>query len=165
VLKNEYPDFLGSDDAKLVGEHTFDASEYLMARHKEEPLDSDFTGATYETILWQHACHARAQQMGPKSKQLMELTGAKVAMVERCSAIDGTWGLRAENYEMATRIAKPLMEKVQESDAQLIAGDCHLANNAIAEQAGKKPSHPLQVLARAYGIETGSSSGVNAKDQ
>jgi Fe-S oxidoreductase len=66
---------------------------------------------------------------------------------------------------MATRIAKPLMEKVQESDAQLIAGDCHLANNAIAEQAGKKPSHPLQVLARAYGIETGSSSGVNAKDQ
>jgi Fe-S oxidoreductase len=158
VLKNEYPDFLGTDDAKLVGEHTFDASEYLMARHKEEPLDTEFGGTTYETILWQHACHARAQQMGPKSKLLMELTGAKVTMVERCSAIDGTWGLRAENYEMATRIAKPLMEKVRESDAQLVAGDCHLANNAIAEQAGKRPSHPLQVLARAYGIDDGTGT-------
>ena len=152
VLKKEYPDFLGTDDARLVGEHTFDASEYLMARHREEPLDTEFVGPTYDTILWQHACHARAQQMGPKSKQLMELTGAKVTMVERCSAIDGTWGLRAENVEMATRIAKPLMDKVRESDAQLVAGDCHLANHAIAEQAGKRPSHPLQVLARAYGI-------------
>ena len=42
----------------------------------------------------------------------MQLTGAKVQMVERCSAIDGTWGLRAENVELARRVAKPLMEKV-----------------------------------------------------
>jgi len=156
VLKNEYPDFLGTDDAKLVGEHTFDTSEYLMARHRDAPLDTEFGGQTYETILWQHACHARAQQMGPKSKQLLELTGAKVTMIERCSAIDGTWGLRAENVEMAKKISKPLMDKVRESDAQLVCGDCHLSNNAIAEQAGRQPSHPLQVIARAYGIEEGS---------
>ena len=28
--------------AQVVAEHTFDASEYLMARHREEPLDTDF---------------------------------------------------------------------------------------------------------------------------
>ena len=60
--------------------------------------------------MWHAACHYRAQQIGPKSRELMELTGAKVTMVERCSAIDGTWGLRAENVEMAQRIAKPLMD-------------------------------------------------------
>ncbi len=81
----------------------------------------------------------------------MQLTGAKVQMVERCSAIDGTWGLRAENVEMAQRVAKPLMEKVRESDAELVAGDCQLANVAIEEGSGKRPVHPLQVLARAYG--------------
>ena len=96
-----------------------------------------FDGTTYDTILWQAACHYRAQQIGPKSKQLMELTGAKVTMVERCSAIDGTWGLRAENLEMAKRVAKPLMDKVRESDDQLVAGDCHLANNAIKEAGGQ----------------------------
>ena len=35
VLKQEYPDFLGTDDARLVAEHTFDVAEYLMARHRE----------------------------------------------------------------------------------------------------------------------------------
>jgi len=153
VLKKEYPDFLGTDDAALVGEHTFDTSEYLLLRHREEPLDTDWNGRTYDTITWQAACHYRAQQIGPKSKQLMELTGAKVTMVERCSAIDGTWGLRAENTEMARRVAKPLMDKVRESSDDLIAGDCHLSNNAIKEQAGKTPVHPIQVVARAYGID------------
>jgi hypothetical protein len=108
---------------------------------------------TYATILWQAACHYRAQQIGPKSKQLMELTGARVTMVERCSAIDGTWGLRAENLEMAKRVSKPLMERVRESDDQLVAGDCHLANTAIREETAKTPCHPMQVVARAYGIE------------
>jgi glycerol-3-phosphate dehydrogenase subunit C len=155
VLKNEYPDFLGTDDAKLVAENTFDASEYLMARHREEPLDTAFGGETYGSILWQAACHYRAQQIGPKSRDLMALTGATVTILERCSAIDGTWGLRAENADKARAIAKPLMEKVRESDADLIAGDCQLSNTAITEGAGKQPVHPLQVLARAYGLEAG----------
>ena len=153
VLKHEYPDFLGTEDADLVAAHTFDASEYLMARHREEPLDTDFSaGERYETITWQAACHYRAQQIGPKSRDLMALTGAKVTMVERCAAIDGTWGLRAENVEMARKVARPLMEAVQKAGGSLVAGDCHLANTAIDEATGTAPVHPLQVLARAYGL-------------
>ncbi|NBW47411.1 MAG: hypothetical protein EBR46_04640, partial [Betaproteobacteria bacterium] len=34
----------------------------------------------------------------------------------------------------------------------VVAGDCHLANTAINEQTGTKPVHPLQMIARAYGI-------------
>src|SRR5204862_6240471 len=129
---------------------TYDASEFLIARHREAKLDTNFAGKTYESILWHAACHYRAQQIGPKSRDLMALTGAKVAMVERCSAIDGTWGLRAENVELARRVARPLMERVRESEEELIAGDCQLANVAIEEGAERRPVHPLQVLARAY---------------
>jgi Fe-S oxidoreductase len=153
VLKQEYPDFLGTDEASEVAAATADASEYLMARHREAPLDTDFAGRTYDTVLWQAACHSRAQQIGPKSRDLIALTGATVTTVERCAAIDGTWGLRAENVEMARKVAQPLMGRVSESEAQLVAGDCHLANTAIEEGAGRAPVHPLQVLARAYGIE------------
>jgi Fe-S oxidoreductase len=155
VIKNEYPDFLGTDDARLVAEHTFDVAEYLMARHREDPLSTEFSGTTYETITWQAACHYRAQQIGPKSRDLMALTGAKVTMVERCSAIDGTWGLRAENVEMARRVAKPLMEAVSNAESDLVTGDCHLSNTAIREGTGTVPVHPIQVLARAYGNEDG----------
>jgi Fe-S oxidoreductase len=153
TLKFEVPAFLGTDEAKKVAANTFEASEFLMARNREEQLDTDFDGQTYESIVWHAACHYRAQQIGPKSKDLMALTGANVQVVERCTAIDGTWGLRAENLELAKRVAKPLMERVRDSDAQLVTGDCQLANAAITEDTGKLPLHPLQVLARAYGIE------------
>ena len=138
-----------------MSEHTFDASEYLMARHREAPLDTEFPGRVYSTITWHAACHYRAQQIGPKSRDLMALTGARVAMIERCSAIDGTWGLRAENVDMARKIAKPLMENIEKADTELVAGDCHLANTAIAEETRTVPVHPVQVLARAYGLEGG----------
>ncbi|TMK66956.1 MAG: hypothetical protein E6G60_01790 [Actinobacteria bacterium] len=68
------------------------------------------------------------------------------------SAIDGTWGLRAENVEIAKRTARPLMDAIKNSRAPVVAGDCHLANTAIREETGKVPVHPVQVLARAYGL-------------
>jgi glycerol-3-phosphate dehydrogenase subunit C len=153
TIKDEYPAFLGTDAARKVAAATFDASEFLMAKHRAGNLDTDFGGKTYESIMWHAACHYRAQLIGPKSRDLMALTGAKVSMVERCSAIDGTWGLRAENVELAKRVARPLMERVTEAGEELIAGDCQLANVAIDESTQKRPVHPLQVIARAYGIE------------
>ena len=45
------------------------------------------------------------------------------------------------------------MERVQDAETQLVAGDCHLANTAIREATQKVPVHPVQVLARAYGLE------------
>ena len=153
TLKEEYPAFLGTEAARKVAAATFDTSEFLMNAHKAQPLDTQFDGRTYASIVWHSACHYRAQQIGPRSSQLMQLTGAKVQMIERCSAIDGTWGLRAGNVELARRVAKPLLEKVRDSEAQLVAGDCQLANVAIEEGSGKRPIHPLQVLARAYGLE------------
>jgi len=155
VLKHDYPDVLGSEDARLVAAQTRDVAEHLMEEHARAPLADDFKGETYGSITWHAACHYRAQQMGPKSKDLMELTGARVTVVERCSAIDGTWGLRAENVEMARAIAKPLMDAVRDTLTDLVAGDCHLANTAIAEETAKVPVHPVQVLARAYGLEEG----------
>jgi len=156
TLKDEVPAFLGTEASRKVAESTFEASEFLMNEHRSgNALDTNFEGRTYESIIWHAACHYRAQQMGPKSSQLMALTGAKVQNVERCAAIDGTWGLRAENVEMAKRVAKPLMDRVRESDAELVAGDCQLANVAIGEDAGRRPVHPLQVLAQAYGIDEG----------
>ncbi|MDP9334612.1 MAG: heterodisulfide reductase-related iron-sulfur binding cluster [Actinomycetota bacterium] len=153
TLKDEYPAFLGTEAARRVAAATFDASEFLMNAHKTRKLDTNFAGQTYESIVWHSACHYRAQQIGPRSSQLMQLTGAKVQMLERCSAIDGTWGLRVENVELARRVAKPLLERVRASEAVLVAGDCQLANVAIEEGSGKRPVHPLQVLARAYGSE------------
>ena len=154
VLKKEYPDYLKSDDARLVAEHTYDAAEYLMKVHREEGkgLDTEFTGKVPESVTWHVPCHLRAQNIGYKSRDLMKLTGATITVVDKCSGIDGTWGYRAQNYELARKVAQPLKHAIEKAGGDVVAGDCHLANGAITEETGRTPMHPIQVIARAYGI-------------
>lgn len=153
TVKKDYAQYIGSEDAILVGKNTFDIAEYLMNIHRKDGgLDTEFGGKVEEKIAWHVPCHLRAQQIGHVSKQLMELTGAKVTAIEKCSGIDGTWGLRAKNYEMAKKVAQPLKNQIEQAGCNCIAGDCHLANGAILEETGSVGLHPIQVLARAYGI-------------
>ena len=154
VLKRDYIDYVGGADAQLVAEHTYDAAEYLMKVHKAEgtTLDTDFQGDVPATVTYHTPCHLRAQNIGLKSRDLIKLTGAKVSIVQQCSGIDGMWGLRAENAEISVAVAKKLGDQINLANGEVIAGDCHLANTAITEQTGRKPLHPLQLLARAYGI-------------
>lgn len=154
VLKKDYVDYVGGDDAELVAAHTYDAAEYLMKLHKAEAteLDTEFAGSVPETITYHAACHLRAQNIGFKSRDLLKLTGAKVKTVQQCSGIDGMWGLRAENEQLSMPIARKLGEQIDKAGGAVVCGDCNLANTAIAEQTGMTPAHPLSVLARAYGI-------------
>lgn len=81
------------------------------------------------------------------------MTGTEVTPNALCSGIDGMWGLRAENYELARQVAQPLEAAIDQADAEVVVGDCHLANAAIFEGTRRRPQHPLQQLARAYGID------------
>ena len=141
-------------DAELVAANTYDAAEYLMRLHKAEgtELNMEFSGEIPEKITYHAPCHLRAQNIGLKSRDLLKLTGAKIKLVQTCSGIDGMWGLRAENADLSMPIAKKLADEINAAEGDEVAGDCHLANTAINEQTGKAPSHPLQLLARAYGI-------------
>ena len=154
VLKRDYPEYLGSADARLVAEHTYDAGEYLWRLHKGEgtELDKEFPGEVPATVAYHVPCHLQAQNIGLRSRDLIKLTGAKVTAVQKCSGIDGTWGLRSENYELARKVAIPLRDALAKADAEVVSGDCHLANGAIVQETGSAPLHPLQLLARAYGI-------------
>ena len=155
VLKKDYVDYVGGTDATLVAENTYDAAEYLIRLHKTDgkSLDLNFTGEIPETITYHTPCHLRAQNIGLKSRDLMKLTGAKIKLVQQCSGIDGMWGLRAENVHLSIPIAEKLGRMISDAQGDVVAGDCHLANTAINEQTGKQAFHPLQVVARAYGIK------------
>ena len=159
VLKRDYLDYVGGPDAELLAAHTFDACEYLMKVHRGEDteLDTTFPGEVPEGVTYHVPCHLQAQNIGLKSRDLMKLTGTRITLVNKCSGIDGTWGLRADNYELARKVAQPMAEEIRRADNAVIAGDCSLADGAIEQETGVRPVHPLQMVARAYGIapETG----------
>lgn len=155
VLKNDYVDYIGGPDAELVAARTKDAAEYLMGLHKDEgspPLDTEFTGEVPEAVTYHAPCHLRAQNIGLKSRDLLKLTGTKITVVSECSGIDGTWGYRQENFDASRGVARKMANAVEKADNDAVAGDCHLANGAIVQETGRHPSHPVQFLARAYGI-------------
>ena len=154
VLKKDYVDYIGGPDAELVAEHTFDAAEYLWNVHKGEDteLATEFNGEIDEQITYHAPCHLRAQNIGYRSRDLMKMAGAKITLVAECSAIDGTWGYREQNYDMSRQVAQKMAEAIEAAGNDTVAGDCHLANGGILQETGKQPVHPLQIVARAYGI-------------
>jgi Fe-S oxidoreductase len=155
AIKKDYVDYVGGPDAELVAANTYDAAEYLWNKvHKGEDtnLDTEFPGEVPESVTYHAPCHLRAQQVGLKSRDLLKLTGTKITLVAECSAIDGTWGYREQNYEISRKVARKMANMITDADSEVVAGDCSLANGGILQETGKPAVHPLQVLARAYGI-------------
>jgi glycerol-3-phosphate dehydrogenase subunit C len=167
ILKHDYPDYLATDDARLVADHTEDACEFLVGLHKGDgpDLDTEFGGEIPESITYHAPCHLRAQNVGLKSRDLLKLTGAKLTVVAECSAIDGTWGYRAENFETSRKVAGKMAKAIEKADDDVVAGDCHLANGGIVQETGRTPRHPLQIVARAYGIAESDDTGNWEADQ
>ncbi len=158
VVKRDYPLYLGTAEADLVAERTFDPAEYLLALHRGDGpgLDLEFpgvaTGAVPERVTYHVPCHLQAQNIGLKSRDLLKLAGIACDLVQRCSGIDGTWGYRADNFELARQVAAPLAREVRAAGNEVVCGDCTLANGAIYQETGQRPLHPISLVARAYGI-------------
>jgi Fe-S oxidoreductase len=161
ILKQDYRRYVGGPEAELVATHTYDAAEYLMKLHKsaDASVDTEFTGEVPDEVTYHVPCHLQAQNIGLKSRDLMKLTGTKITLVNKCSGIDGTWGYRAANYDLARKVAKPMAEAIERAGNDVVVGDCHLANGAIVQETGKRPMHPLQFVARAYGIPAEEGDG------
>src|SRR5262249_47241396 len=122
MLKQEYPWLDGSDDAALVATHTRDLFEYLAGLHAAGKLDTRFPDPP-ATIAYQLPCHLKAQNMGTRSADVLRLTGAAVETIERCSAVDGTWGMKTEDVEMSMNLAEPVFRGVREARAERVATD------------------------------------------
>jgi Fe-S oxidoreductase len=152
MLKQEYPWLDGSADAKLVAASTRDIFEYLAKLHAAGELDTNFTKPV-GAVTYHVPCHLRAQNIGHKSADVLRaIPGASVDVVEKCSAVDGTWGFKKEYYELSMKLAKPLFDAVT-TGGPVAATDCPLAALQVQQGTGRKPKHPVEILAAAYGFE------------
>ncbi len=159
-MKRDYPIYAQGPEADLVAAHTFDPAEYLMRRQRD--ADDPFSlrdgfpgrddGTVPDTVTYHVACHLQAQNAGLRSRDLLKVAGVKCSLVQRCSGIDGTWGYRSENYELARKVARPLGREIEAAGNDTVCGDCHLANGSILQETGTQPVHPMRLMARAYGL-------------
>ena len=159
MLKFEWP-LIAPDDARieLLSKHAFDVSEYVVRLSKEcglapiEPMQ--------KTVAVHFACHARAQNMGPKAMEMLRLIPeAKPVLTERCSGHGGKWGIFKKNFDRALKVGKPTGRSLVKSKPDMVVSECPLAGphlRQVIENNGNEPpariGHPIEVMALAYGL-------------
>lgn len=152
MMKKEWAGYVDTPEVREVAAATLDLMEFLVTLGKAKTLKREFPGSL-GTVAYHAACHLRAQKIGfPGMRVLNVVPGTEVRMVEQCSAVDGTWGMKAEHYETGRKYAQKLVDGVTEAAADVVVSDCTLAGLRIAKENGVAVLHPVEALARAYGL-------------
>lgn len=142
-------------DVQTVKGRIFDPFEYLMLRHKEGKLNTNFTKPLGK-VNYHTACHIRVQNIGYKTRELLELVpGTKVELLERCSGHDGTYAVKSEFHTISMKICRPIVTKVNQAKPDYYGSDCPMAGHQIENGLGdgaQEPTHPLTMLRIAYGL-------------
>lgn len=155
MFKQELPLMFPEDkDVQKVKAAIYDPFEYLMLRHKDELMNTDFKQALGKVMI-HSACHQRVQNMGPKTKQLLSLIpDTEVTTVDRCSGHDGTYALKEEFHEASVKICRPVVNKIKQGEVDYYGSDCPMAGKHIENvmDTGFETVHPITMLRLAYEI-------------
>jgi glycerol-3-phosphate dehydrogenase subunit C len=152
TIKQEWPALVGTEEARRVAAHTLDVGEFLAREHAAGRLRRDFARSQGK-LAYHIPCHLRAQNIGAPFTALLSLIPeTSVEPIERCSAFDGTWGMKREYYPLSRKYAKKLMRALEDAQATRLVSDCPLAGLNVTEELGVTPAHPVEVLRDAYGL-------------
>jgi len=152
-----------NEDIKRVAAASWDISEYVVDIARKEGLAPGMSPV--EGGITVHlACHARAQNMGPKAADMLRLLpDTDIDVIERCSGHGGSWGMMKDNFQIGLKVGRPVARHANEKAQPHVASECPLAGlhilqgmEKLADDADKDPTpkeapHPIELMARAYG--------------
>ena len=163
MLKFEWPLILpDSVEIQRLANATFDISEYVVDIARKEGLAEGLSPLPGGVAL-HLACHARAQNMGPKAAEMLRLIPeADLKVIERCSGHGGSWGIMKENFEPALKVGRTAARQAGTSGKAFVASECPLAGEHVLQGIERlkaddkvevaRADHPIELLARAYGL-------------
>jgi len=163
MFKTEWPLLLPKDENIMsLSKYTMDIDEYIVQLSETKGITNDLKPLEGD-ITVHMACHSRAQNIGPKSAQMLRLIpNTKVNIIERCSGHGGSWGVKKENFDTALKVGKNSAKSIMKYSTKYFASTCPLAGDHLVQisekeknndlQELKDPFHPIELLALAYNI-------------
>jgi Fe-S oxidoreductase len=161
MFKQELPLMFPEDaDVQAVKARIFDPFEYLMLRHRAGLLRTDFKEKLGK-VSYHVPCHLRVQNIGLKTRDVLRLVpDTTVEVIERCSGHNGTYAVKKEFRAASVKIGRPVMNKVQQSQADHYSSDCPMAGHQIESglqpredgSPPPQPEHPMSLIRKAYGL-------------
>jgi glycerol-3-phosphate dehydrogenase subunit C len=165
MFKFEWPLIVpDNEDVQRLARATFDIDEYVVMVARAHGLPAGLN-ALPEGVTVHLACHARAQNKGPKAAEMLRLIpDTPVDVIERCSGHGGTFGVVKPTHELAQKVGRPVFRSALGQGRGHIVSDCPLAASHIVQGASemaeaqgvpfktRAAEHPIEIFARAYGL-------------
>lgn len=154
MMRREYPELLEEEDrekALKLSAAITDTAHFLWSIRKEDRFNQDFKSSPGQTVAYHVSCHLRAMGLGFRSRELLkQIPDVKVKVVMECCGHNGTYALKVETFEDSGRIGQKAFDAMKQVEADIWATDCPLAALQFKQFTGKKPLHPMSILARSY---------------
>ena len=157
MLKFEWPLLLPKNkDVKRLSKNISDIDEYMVDIADKEGLAEGLQEIDGGVTV-HHACHARAQNMGIKARDMLKfIPNIKIDVVERCAGHGGTFGVMKETRDLALKVGKPTARQIKNKNNKYMASDCPLAGKHLKQLeidtniTNDEALHPIELLAKAY---------------
>ncbi len=157
MLKFEWPLLLPNDEnIKKLSKNVSDIDEYIVDIAQNEGL-ADGLNEIDGGVTVHNACHARAQNMGNKARDMLKfIPNIKIDVVERCAGHGGTFGVMKETHKLAIKVGRPTARQIKNKNNKYMASDCPLAGKHLKQLetdtsiSNDEALHPIELMAKSY---------------
>ncbi|MCH9035732.1 MAG: FAD-binding protein [Chloroflexi bacterium] len=149
TFRDEYPDLLGDDKARVVAENSYLIDEFLAMLQEQGRLDLSFNEST-KKILFHGHCHQKAAIGVEASKMVLALPpGFQVEVVDSgCCGMAGAFGYEKEHYDISMDIGDlklfpAVRAKGPEWEIAVTGVSCR---QQIEQGTGRRARHLVELL-------------------
>ena len=148
TLRDEYPDFLRSEAAKLVANQSFLLEEFLLRERESSRLSFNFKENGRRALLHGH-CHQKALVGTAPTVAMLRWAGFEVAEVDSgCCGMAGSFGFEKEHYDLSLAVANRRLApavKAAGSAVEIVASGIS-CRQQIEHVTGRKARHPAELF-------------------
>jgi Fe-S oxidoreductase len=148
TLRDEYPEFLRTNDAKRVSESSFLLEEFLLREMNAGKLSLSSSNGKRKALLHGH-CHQKALVGTAPTVAVLKSAGFEVSEVDSgCCGMAGSFGFEKEHYDLSLRIGNRRLApavKAAAGDVEIVAPGIS-CRQQIEHLTGRKAKHPAELL-------------------
>ena len=148
TLRDEYPEFVPEEQARVVAEHSFLIDEFLARAKSDDRLDLTFRDVDKRVLFHGH-CHQKALVGTEHSLAALRLVpGYEVELINAgCCGMAGSFGFEKEHYDISMQIGGlalfPSIESKPDWEVAVMGVSCR---QQIEHGTGRKARHLVEIL-------------------
>jgi Fe-S oxidoreductase len=148
TLRDEYPEFVPEEQARVVAENSFLIDEFLARAKSNDRLDLTFKDVDKRVLFHGH-CHQKAMVGTEHSLAALRLVpGYEVELINAgCCGMAGSFGFEKEHYDISMQIGGlalfPSIESKPDWEVAVMGVSCR---QQVEHGTGRKARHLVEIL-------------------